>query len=319
MLQHNYDYIVYHDNCWDGATAAYIASLAYPDAKLYPMQYGYKYEKLEFNDNSNILVVDFSFRPDDMIKLVLKHNYICVMDHHKTAIEDLDRLRCELTTDGKCDIYMDINRSGAMLAYDLLGEVINQKLQSAEILKLRWFVGKVQDRDLWIENSEYFEEFNAFMGLYPKTVENVGKILKEYIPNNMIAHGKILLQYKLTLCEQHVKHARFIDVPDLGVAGTIFKCSCSGLVSDICSMLLKKYPDRPISIAQVDLEPGVILYQLRSTGNTDASAFAKKYGGGGHLNAAAFSIKANDIPLNHYDLYSAYSYDKEVPESSDKA
>jgi phosphoesterase RecJ-like protein len=47
----------------------------------------------------------------------------------------------------------------------------------------------------------------------------------------------------------------------------------------------------------IDLKEGLVNYSLRSVGNVDVSGIAKCYGGGGHKNAAGFTLKLKEDTL----------------------
>ncbi len=72
------------------------------------------------------------------------------------------------------------------------------------------------------------------------------------------------------------------DVPVVNVPGMFG--------SDVCHALLDRHPDAPFVVSYSERD-GVRLYSLRSTdGRDDVSIVARKYGGGGHRNAAGFSV-----------------------------
>ena len=78
--------VLYHKNCQDGRGAAWAAHQLFGQhAEYIPVQYG---EPIPEYKGYNIFIVDFSYPKDDLIALG-KDNFVQVIDHHKTAQEDL--------------------------------------------------------------------------------------------------------------------------------------------------------------------------------------------------------------------------------------
>ena len=80
----------------------------------------------------DVYLVDFSYPRAVIADMVKKANSVTLIDHHKTALEDLFEL------DGLIQ-FTDINRSGAMLAWNYLFPDEEPPL----------LIKYVQDRDLW--------------------------------------------------------------------------------------------------------------------------------------------------------------------------
>ena len=296
------DKILYHDNCWDGATAAYIASICCPKAELVPMQYGYDFDKVSQSFyNKSILVVDFSFKSHELLQLLIITEDILIIDHHKTAIDDLIANVPKHVLDKHT--ILDDSMSGAGLVYDYFAPELPD--YNISVGSLKKFVEKVQNRDLWISNSKHFEEFNAFMGLFKKTPESVKHIVASFSMDKMIEAGKHVMSYRDILINDHIKHVRFTMVSsksgDVSYPAVIFACSVSSLVSDICSRILNSYQNDSVmcaikvAVAVVRISPNECLYQLRSVGDADVSHIAKSFGGGGHKNSAGVMDSGSNI------------------------
>jgi nanoRNase/pAp phosphatase (c-di-AMP/oligoRNAs hydrolase) len=70
------------------------------------------------------------------------------------------------------------------------------------------------------------------------------------------------------------------DVPVVNVADRT--------LSDTLNELCRLHPKASFAVGWNQLSNLMFVYSLRSIGNFDVSAFAKKYGGGGHKNASGF-------------------------------
>jgi oligoribonuclease NrnB/cAMP/cGMP phosphodiesterase (DHH superfamily) len=100
--------VIYHGNCTDGFTAAWVAARALGATELYPAEYG-KEPPYELARGRQVYVVDFSYPRERLERLRATCKSLVVLDHHKTAEADLRGL-------DYCTF--DMNRSGAVLAWD---------------------------------------------------------------------------------------------------------------------------------------------------------------------------------------------------------
>lgn len=330
-MSKSFDVVLYHDNCWDGSTAAYIASLYNTSAELMPIQYGYDFEKVsKLIENKKVLVVDFSFKSFEVTYLIDKCLDLLIIDHHKTAV---DELVANLSSDVLAEhTILDIGKSGAGLVFDYYKSDLMYKSATSltfnhiHFNNLKWLVEKVQDRDLWVKDSEDFEVFSAFMNLYEKNPKSVGVIVYGYDKSDILTRGSSVLAFKNRLCYDHIKHVRFTLVKsasgDVKYPAVIFMCSCSMIVSDICDKLLQSYKNDAtmcgikVAVSVIYLNPGTVLYQLRSIGDADVGYVAKSYGGGGHKNSAG--VTDSESKINWYDSsLGSYKVSFELPKDND--
>lgn len=133
--------IIYHHPCADGFTAAWVVAKAhgYDFVDLHPAQYGSAPPDVT---NRDVIVVDFSYPRAVLEAMDAEADSLLVLDHHKSAQKDLDGLPFA---------HFDMNKSGAMLAYDEFGSVkVNHRL-----------VQYVQDRDIWTKELPFTEEISA--------------------------------------------------------------------------------------------------------------------------------------------------------------
>lgn len=78
---------VYHHNDADGRCSAAIIKLANPDIIIDFIEIDYKdtIDVQTIKQNESIVIVDFSFTPEVMSKILNRTNDIIWIDHHKTA------------------------------------------------------------------------------------------------------------------------------------------------------------------------------------------------------------------------------------------
>jgi hypothetical protein len=148
------------------------------------------------------------------------------------------------------------------------------------------FVSYVNDHDLYLFELPdsravrlYFRSFDFDFEVWDGLcVEGFG---------GWVAKGVPILSYHDRLVEQHVRHAR--DVVLNGVSVKLVPCTCSSLFSDIGHALALVSPSF-VGGVFFDTGDGSRVFSLRGVGEGDALAIAKRFGGGGHKHACAFSV-----------------------------
>lgn len=278
------DICIYHDNCDDGFAAAYAVWKRFGDGVEYvPCQYGRKAPDVTGKD---VLIVDFSFKKDDMLALAAQAKRVIVLDHHKTAeaeLKDFMRLECvggpfeKRYADrlhGGVGVCFDMEKSGCRMAWEYcFGD---QPMPE-------WFAA-VEDRDLWrfalpstkeicIAIRSYPRDFALWDGFDVTALKHEGEAIRRYV--DMIVSN---------ICD-----TAFVEE----IAGhKVPVAACSyDFVSETAHQLLHRNPDAPFAACLVRSHDG-LTYSLRSMDDRmDVSEIAKANGGGGHRNAAGFRIE----------------------------
>lgn len=263
--------VIYHHPCSDGFCAAYLFWKKYPEAEFIPMNYGMELDISSFAAEDDVFIVDFSFKRNILLKLAARVAAVTVLDHHKTAQEEL----CPDTIETghllepwpkNCDIFFDMERSGAMMAWDYL----YTDEEPTDIVKY------VQDRDLWQWKLEYSKTINAHIQSLPFDFE-VWDILNNIPLYEMIQSGKAILRkidQQVELVVSRSKEYMLGNVRVWAVNETANFSEVAGTLAEKTGVGVAWFWDDGYK------------YSLRGT---DVSAIAKEYGGGGHAAAAGFS------------------------------
>ena len=82
---------IYHGNCADGFAAAVIIRMYNPDMEFYPGIYG---EQPPDVTDREVIMLDFSYKKDLLEMLAWRAKSILILDHHKSAEENLKDLLC---------------------------------------------------------------------------------------------------------------------------------------------------------------------------------------------------------------------------------
>jgi len=243
-----------------------------------------KYIEMEYSDEVNldnikpdetIYIVDFSFKPEIMEKILEKTKNIIWIDHHKTILQ--------YEYSQKLKGLRDINYSGCELTWMYL----NPHLPFPEAVK---FIG---DRDKWAW--QYGRDTAFFcMGLMIEYTQPEGLIWdrllhqhSQLVVNEIINQGKICMRFRDNLCEDYANKYGF----ETEFEG--YKCFALGIYMFGSEAFGNRFYHYDICISYEFLGDKwiVSLYSER----VDVSKIAKKYGGGGHTRAAGFVSK--DLPF----------------------
>lgn len=265
--------IVYHSDCHDGITALWAAKKAWPKAEAYAGKHG-EPPDLERLKGKDVLIVDFSWKREPLMQVAEVAHSIRLLDHHKSALEDLTANGEELPEWAT----FDMNRSGAGITWD--------EMMGGERPRL---IDYVEDRDIWRFALPKSREVHACCGSYPLTLEARDFLMGLPI-EKMAEEGTAILRYHDQLVESASKHAlrERIDGHDV----PSISCPVIAIASDLGHKLAV---GEKFSAVWVKRKDGSIYYGLRSTEDgMDVSEIATKKGGGGHKNAAGFLITLDD-------------------------
>lgn len=258
--------VIYHGRCIDGFTAAWVARLRYGEdsATYVPAKYGDAPPDVTGED---VLIVDFSYPRATLEAMAASAKSLLVLDHHRTAAADLDGLPYA---------HFDMGRSGAGLTWDrLFADNVRPPL-----------VSYVEDRDLWRFALPSSKEINAVIGATEQTWENWDELRCQVSAEigATVRSGALLLRSVNRYVSEMSKQARTIDFE--GHRVPIVNAPYLN-VSELVGALAET---APFAIGWYQRGDGKYAYSLRSRGDFDVSELAKKYGGGGHKNAAGFVV-----------------------------
>lgn len=266
------DLCIYHADCLDGFAAAWAVHRALPNAEFVAAQHG---SPPPANiDGREIVIVDFSYKRPVLIEMASRAKSILILDHHKTAAEDLSEGLPE-----NVSVHFDMEHSGCVLAW----QHFHPGVEVPDLLL------HVEDRDLWRFHHVYTRVTTAALGSLERDFSAWDAIVPEY-PHSLAA-GDRFRAIGWALCRVHdeqvasaVKNAR-----PMKIGG--FKVQVANaphfLASDVGHALAA---DAPFGATYFDAADARV-FSLRSTdAGEDVSAIAKLYGGGGHRNAAGFRV-----------------------------
>lgn len=275
--------VIYHGNCPDGFTAAWVTDRAlrsatfadapvFHDVELFKGVYG-EDPPYELARARQTYVVDFSYPREKLLRLKDAAYSLTVLDHHKTAQADLDGL--DFCT-------FDMNQSGAGLAW-------SHFYPNNGHLPRPWLVDYVEDRDLWRFALPASEAVSLWVRLTPHDLEAYDALSKQSLSSIVqIADGA--MKHLHHYVSDALRNIYIVDNADgTGHAIAAVNVSYTG-VSDVLHGVLES-SGKQIALGWHRSKDGLLNCSLRSVTGVDCSAFAKRFGGGGHAQAAGFRVE----------------------------
>lgn len=279
--------VIYHKNCDDGFTAAYCAWQVYKEKAEY-VALGHDnrdrfIEEMQgsFSSFEKIFILDFSFSKEHMESILAAKSHVIWLDHHKTAIEEWvgDGVPFFDYKDSKVYILLDQSKSGAMLAW----EYFNPNKAAPQFIKY------IDDYDRWVFRYPDTKAFHLGLGLRNKDFriwDFAGMFLISET-NFIIKDGLVIQDYydkQLIRSIEQTKQKTTLA----GIEGLV--CNLPTMFCSEAGHILAKESGTFGATWFINSE-GKECWSLRSNGDFNVSALAKKFGGGGHKNAAGFVIK----------------------------
>lgn len=267
------NHVLFHGKCYDGFGAAYAAWKWFGDKATYtPVTYGKEPPQLE---GDFLFILDFSFPPEILLNYLKTFQQVVVLDHHKTAQEMLTPLIGKYQD---LHIEFDMNRSGALMTWNYFhGEDV------PELIK------HISDRDLWQFKVPFSKEVHEALVSHNMNFKEWDK----FNINELIEEGKVCNRLYEKLIRNICEKAYFKEIAGYNVPVV----NTSIAWSEVGNYLLDVYPDAPFA-ASFTIEETDNMWSLRSNDSrVDVSEVAKKFGGGGHRNAAGFREKTTKTSL----------------------
>lgn len=270
--------IIHGGSCPDGFGAAWAVYKRHPNAEFKFAFHGQTPPDVVGRD---VVIADFCYPRDQLIKMKAEAKSLIVLDHHKTAQAECGDLEY---------CHFNMNKSGAVLAWEYFHPDT----------KIPWLLQYIQYRDLGFifRNKEHplpyvetvlaaidsypktFYEWNLFAGMNP---DPNGNDSNHYFME-LEKEGAAILRYQAQLIDQLMKRAH-----DLEIGGLKVKAINSPILqSELGNLLARQNGIGVVWNQGID----TLKFSLRSTETgPDVEAIASSFpGGGGHRNASGFSV-----------------------------
>lgn len=302
-----FDYVIYHSNCSDGISSAWVTSLVNKHAIRIGCVAG-KSPNIPIEDlrEKKVLFCDISPTPEFLESIKSVCAKIIVIDHHIDAIHKIKQFECDNVV-----IYTstDHEKSGCILTWEYFFPEIN----------IPWFLKYISDRDTWSWKLPYSKEINIALfedghismqgldylymsaGISFTEKKHDNKTEYYWSPNldNIIYRGISMLDNRNKMIEKYIRSAIPCKLRNTEKYVWLYT-SLNDYKSDVGNALLSK----PITDKQLpdftvcwtyDLKSGDYWLSLRSNDDkVDICEIAKQLDtkgfGGGHRNAAGCTL-----------------------------
>ena len=262
----------YHHPCIDGTTAAWIFGEKHLGAKLIPLDYGNMSvgDIVEKSRGNDVFFLDCSLKSAELSEVVKVAKSVTVIDHHISAKKELEIVAAY----GGIQLLFDEHKCGAKLVWDWC-----HGTEYPTVVKY------VDDRDRWVWGLPDSRAISAWISCFSNLRMHLNHI--EWSLNNEFnkcaVAGQSILSSQQRMVEKLVEGARIVEFE-----GHYVKCvNTATLHSEVGEKLAEL---GNFGITWFQNYAGKFVYSLRSRGNFDVSVIAKTFGGGGHKNAAGFTL-----------------------------
>jgi oligoribonuclease NrnB/cAMP/cGMP phosphodiesterase (DHH superfamily) len=257
---------IYHGNCADGFTAAWIVKKVCPNAVFHA---GFYRDPPPDVKDKIVYIVDFSYSREIMEQIVEDAFHVVHIDHHDTAIKAMEGY-----SDPNFEKFYspDNTESGAMLTW----MYFYPNSEVPDIIK------HVDDRDRWKFKLHGTREIAANMFSYAYTFENWDMLMNQRLEQQILEGTAIERRMA-----KDVKELIGVVVRRMNIAG--YNVPCANVPyqygSDICTILCK---NEPFAAYYYD-KPTHREFGLRSAeGGEHVGKIAAIFQGGGHEHASGF-------------------------------
>jgi len=272
---------IYHNDADGRASAAIVRRALGPETNLYEMKYGDSLPLEELFHAKHLIIVDFSLPLEDIQSLADYHK-ITWIDHHKSALDDLEEIAKDWPG------IRSIDEAACVLTW----QYFFPQLPIPKAIKL------IGDRDIWRWEEKETGAFNEGLhqintnpyndGLWNSLLDDNPKIIAE-----LIEQGAILRDARLRAIHSATAHHGYPVIFEGHLTLAINMRGSGDLGEHIRNRGYK------IGYCYIDnFERGEInTYVTLYSDSVDVSVIAKRFGGGGHAGAAGFQFKREGYPF----------------------
>lgn len=270
--------VLYHGNCMDGSAGAWIAWKKLGGTAEYLPQERTSIPDSSIFQDKEVYVIDYSFSKEQILSFEKSAKKFVCIDHHISAKEAVESLK---------EYTFDTAHSGSYLAW---------KYFFPEE-KVPLLIEYISDSDTWTHALPDYEDVDAY--IYRET-ERANEFLyfedlnKELSSNEGFERaktiGKLFREAHESRVSIYEKKAEIINFEGYDIYAV-------NAPRDIRSELGHRLAKKTGLFSMIfSYEKGIWKCSLRGVKDFDVSVIAIKHGGGGHKNAAAFSVKA-EFPI----------------------
>lgn len=272
------DCVVYHNPCNDGSGAALSAWLLLGNNISYERRMYHRPFIAEAVRGKNVVVLDASFKQDELLELRMIANKVMILDHHDSAMQELGSVP---------GCFFSMHNSGAVLAWHYFHGI---NTPPPKLLQL------IEDRDLWRWQERELSE-PLYYALRKRCSNSDFKTFAPYVDleklQDLINYGKTLLAVNHAWCVKAASlvKARAFKLPN---SSDVYNILCAEIKTDRLVSELSEYlyTNHDVDFIMLWCRTGKI-FKISFRSNKPAinvGAIATALGGGGHKQAAGVAL-----------------------------
>ena len=278
---------IYHIKDLDGRCSGAIVKKYIPDCEMIGLDYGDPCPWDKFNEDDEIVMIDFSLPFKDMMRLNGMVTRFVWIDHHKTAIEEHEKYKEEIRGNGIFNPYLSEELSACELTWAYF---YNDEIGVIDESHIPYGIRLLGRYDVWDHSNPDVVLFQLGMLSYDTSVESdiweealgdnedfisntiwIGKRVQKYIDNMHKWNMRFSFPFKF-------EGVRFICINNVTTGSPQFDSVWDP----------DKYDAVMVFYMQPDKKWSFHLYTTKK--DIDLSVIASKYGGGGHPGACGFKL-----------------------------
>jgi len=271
----------YHAGCPDGFGAAWAVRRAWGESARYRPSGHDDVLKARDLAGHEVVFVDIA-PPNEALRALLRTaGRLVVLDHHvssKTRFESDAELAKEASADPH-QVLFDLEHSGAVLAW----RHFHPGEEPPELLRY------VEDQDLWSWKLPRSEEVNAALASYPRDF-GVWDELVARPASELAEEGAPILRANRMEVERALRFVHPVTIAGQRAEAVNAHHGRSAIGHELARRAAHGRPMGAVYRVQGE-RVDVSLYSI---GDFDVSRIAAGYGGGGHRNAAGFSVSLRE-------------------------
>ena len=268
---------IYHAGCPDGFGAAWAAWRAWgEEARYIPRGHDDTFDPRVY-EGQTVAFVDISL-PNELLRdLGEVADEVILLDHHLTARDDYQAdpsVENHMLAHGH-RVHFDLGHSGAVLAWNYF-----HPDEPAPDLLLY-----VEDQDLWSWKLPHSDEINAAISSYPRHFEEWNALATRPI-ESLAAEGEPLVRANRLEVERALASGHPVRIGTLRIEAVNARHPRAAIGHELAKRALYGSPWGAVYRMAGDR----VDCSLYSIGDFDVASVAASHGGGGHRNAAGFSV-----------------------------
>ncbi len=295
--------LITHENCWDGTACSVVYKKFFPEGHVIETNYNKIPIEVyvEALAGKDVIIADFSLPRDELLKLKDVTKSLVVLDHHITAMKDLD---------GLSFAFFDMTKCGSHMLHDYLmrgfHEKIGYKPSSDDSDIIPFWLQMIEAGDLYKTDVHYFNVYRGVRILYHETRhEYLNKLFNmsdEQVYEKVYSEGLPAFEAYNNNLKDHLKDKTiftFIYTYE-GRERFLPAIFAPAVFSSDAGHYLAHATNFQVGVViSMDLIKNKLYLSFRSYEDGNASAVAESLGGGGHTHAAGAMLDMDAAFKNH--------------------